>query len=78
MALRGNWPEAPREAFSPSSGPGDICPPQAPNLWFDFEIISPEILGPAYEFVMWHDFYSIDGCTEVAPIGCSPRALSGF
>jgi hypothetical protein len=31
--------------------PGDICPPQAPNLWVDFEIISPKILGPAREFV---------------------------
>jgi hypothetical protein len=21
--------------------PGDICPPQAPDLWVDFEVISP-------------------------------------
>jgi hypothetical protein len=27
--------------------PGDICPPQAPDLRADFEIISPKILGPA-------------------------------
>jgi hypothetical protein len=27
--------------------PGDICPPQAPNLWVDFEITGPKILGPA-------------------------------
>jgi hypothetical protein len=27
--------------------PGDICPPQAPDLWVDFEIIGPKILGPA-------------------------------
>jgi hypothetical protein len=27
--------------------PGDICPPQAPDLWADFEINSPKILGPA-------------------------------
>jgi hypothetical protein len=27
--------------------PGDICPPQAPNLCVDFEIIGPKILGPA-------------------------------
>jgi hypothetical protein len=25
--------------------PGDICPPQAPDLWVDFEIIGPKILG---------------------------------
>jgi hypothetical protein len=30
--------------------PGDICPPQAPNLLVDFEIISPKILGPACVF----------------------------
>jgi hypothetical protein len=28
MALRNNGPEAFRDAFLPSSGPGDICPPQ--------------------------------------------------
>ena len=27
--------------------PGDICPPQAPDLWVDFEITGPKILGPA-------------------------------
>jgi hypothetical protein len=27
--------------------PGDICPPQAPNLRADSKIISPKILGPA-------------------------------
>jgi hypothetical protein len=26
---------------------GDICPPQAPDLWADFEINGPKILGPA-------------------------------
>jgi hypothetical protein len=31
--------------------PGDICPPKAPKLGVDFEIISPKILGPAREFV---------------------------
>jgi hypothetical protein len=25
---------------------GDICPPQAPDLWVDFEINGPKILGP--------------------------------
>jgi hypothetical protein len=27
--------------------PGDICPPQAPVLWVDFEINGPKILGSA-------------------------------
>jgi hypothetical protein len=27
--------------------PGDIYPPQAPDLWVDFEINVPMILGPA-------------------------------
>jgi hypothetical protein len=27
--------------------PGDICPPQAPDLWVDFEVISLKIPGPA-------------------------------
>jgi hypothetical protein len=27
--------------------PGDIRPPQASDLWVDFEIIGPKILGPA-------------------------------
>jgi hypothetical protein len=27
--------------------PGDICPPQAPDLWADFGINGPKILGPA-------------------------------
>jgi hypothetical protein len=27
MALRGDWPEAPREALSPSSGPGGYLSP---------------------------------------------------
>jgi hypothetical protein len=27
--------------------PGDICPPQVPDLWADFEINGPKIPGPA-------------------------------
>jgi hypothetical protein len=27
--------------------PRDICPPHAPDLWADFEINGPTILGPA-------------------------------
>jgi hypothetical protein len=30
--------------------PGDIRPPQAPDLWVDFEITDPKILGPACSF----------------------------
>jgi hypothetical protein len=30
--------------------PGNIHPPQAPNLWVDFEINGPKILGPACSF----------------------------
>jgi hypothetical protein len=30
--------------------PGDIRPPQAPDLWVDFEIIGPKILGLACSF----------------------------
>jgi hypothetical protein len=37
--------------------PGDICPPHAPNLWVDFEIISPKILGPARDSVAWFSFW---------------------
>jgi hypothetical protein len=32
---------------------GDICPPQAPDLRADFEIISPKILGPACGLCLW-------------------------
>jgi hypothetical protein len=28
--------------------PGDIYPPQAPDLWVNLEVISPKIPGPAY------------------------------
>jgi hypothetical protein len=30
--------------------PGDIRPPQALDLWVDFEISGPKILGPACSF----------------------------
>jgi hypothetical protein len=30
--------------------PGDIRPPQAPDVWVDFEITGPKILGPACSF----------------------------
>jgi hypothetical protein len=29
---------------------GDICPPQAPDLWVDSETNGPRILGPACSF----------------------------
>jgi hypothetical protein len=34
-------------SFTLPVDPGDICPPQAPDLWADFEVISPKIPGPA-------------------------------
>jgi hypothetical protein len=40
-------------SFSLLVDPGDIRPPQAPNLWVDFETIGPKILGPACSF--WFD-----------------------
>jgi hypothetical protein len=73
MALRGNRPKASRETFLPSSGPRDICPPQAPNIWVDFEIINPKILGPTRRFIMWCGFHSANGCAYVAP-----ELLNGF
>jgi hypothetical protein len=39
--------------------PGDIRPPQAPDLWVDFGIIGPKILGPACSF-----FYFNKECLE--------------
>jgi hypothetical protein len=33
-------------SFIPLVDPGDICPPQAPDLCADFEINGPKILGP--------------------------------
>jgi hypothetical protein len=44
--------------------PGDIRPPQAPNLCVDFKIINPKILGPACDF----DFHFGDGRSEGAPV----------
>jgi hypothetical protein len=32
--------------------PGDIRPPQAPDLWVDFEITGPKILGLACSFLI--------------------------
>ena len=32
--------------------PGDICPPQAPDLWVDLEVISPKIPGPKNNFLL--------------------------
>jgi hypothetical protein len=34
-------------SFTLPVDPGDIRPPQAPDLWVDFEITDPKILGPA-------------------------------
>ncbi len=33
--------------------PGDICPPQAPDLWVDLEVINPKIQGPKNDFLLF-------------------------
>jgi hypothetical protein len=40
-------------SFTLPVDPGDICPPQAPDLRADFKIISPKILGPACGLCLW-------------------------
>jgi hypothetical protein len=35
---------------------GDICPPQAPDLWVNLEVISPKIPGPACRRFEENDF----------------------
>jgi hypothetical protein len=39
-------------SFTLPVDPGDICPPQAPDLWVDFGIIGPKILGPTCRFCL--------------------------
>jgi hypothetical protein len=70
--LRGDWFVAPRKGFRLLVDPGDICPPQAPNLWVDFEIIDSKVPGPACGFVAWLDFLY---CLLGALIGCSPSSF---
>jgi hypothetical protein len=36
--------------------PGDICPPQALDLWVNLEVISPKIPGPACRRFEENDF----------------------
>jgi hypothetical protein len=36
--------------------PGDIYPPQAPDLWVNLEVISPKIPGPASRWFEENDF----------------------
>jgi hypothetical protein len=52
---------------------GDICPPQAPDLWVDFEIISPKILGPACGLRLWQEMLS--GQFGKNDFSLSPSAL---
>jgi hypothetical protein len=33
--------------------PGDIYPPQAPDLWVDLEVIDPKIQGPKNDFLLF-------------------------
>jgi hypothetical protein len=43
-------------SFALPVDPGDICPPQAPDLWVDFEVFSPKIPGPACRYFGENDF----------------------
>jgi hypothetical protein len=39
-------------SFTPLVDPGDIYPPQAPDLWVNLEVISPKIPGPKNDFLL--------------------------
>ena len=39
-------------SFTPLVDPGDIYPPQAPDLWVDLEVINPKIQGPKNDFLL--------------------------
>ena len=43
-------------SFTPLVDPGDIYPPQAPDLWVNLEVISPKILGPVCRRFEENDF----------------------
>jgi hypothetical protein len=55
-----------------------MCPPQAPNLWVDFEIIDSKVLGPACGFVAWLDFELLLGAPKVHPLGVAPELWVDF
>jgi hypothetical protein len=62
---------APRKGFRLLVDPGDICPPQDPNLWVDFEIIYSKVLGPACGFAAWLDLF-------VLLLGVAPKFWVDF
>ena len=39
--------------FTSLVDPGDIYPPQAPDLWVDLEVINPKIQGPKNDFLLF-------------------------
>jgi hypothetical protein len=39
-------------SFTPLVDPGDIYPPQAPDLWVNLEVINPKIPGPKNDFLL--------------------------
>ena len=39
-------------SFTPLVDPGDIYPPQAPDLWVDLEVINLKIQGPKNDFLL--------------------------
>jgi hypothetical protein len=55
--------DTPRKGFRLLVDPRNICPPQAPNLYVDFEIIDSKVPGLACGFVAWPVFCTIVGCS---------------
>jgi hypothetical protein len=51
-------------SFTSLVDPGDIHPPQAPDLWVDLEVINPKIQGPKNDFLL-SSFAPITRSTEV-------------
>jgi hypothetical protein len=51
-------------SFTPLVDPGDIYPPQAPDLWVNLEVINPQIPGPRNNFLL----------SSLAPISYSTEA----
>jgi hypothetical protein len=66
--VTGLWPHA--SVFRFLVDLGNICPPQAPNLRVDFEIIDSKVPSPTYGFVAWLDLLY---CCWVHPLSVAPE-----
>jgi hypothetical protein len=66
----------PKQSFRLLVDPVDICPPQAPNLWVDFEIIDSKVSGPC----LWAHRMSGNVCNSVGvhPLGVAPELWVDF